>query len=134
MNNLRTEKIALVVDDDSMTRILVSTILKKNNFHVFEGENGVEAISQFISTRPSLIVIDMNMPIMDGCNAASIIRNMRSGNHCNIILFTSEEKELILRNSTCKSVDIVINKKNVNELREHVRSAGMDNLDDGVIV
>lgn len=122
MDNLHKKKTALVVDGDPMTRFLVSSILSENNFHVIEGKNGVEAISQFVATRPSLIVIDMIMPIMDGCGAASIIRNMHSGTYCNIVLFTFEEKEFILRNSTCKSVNIVLNKKNVNELREHVRA------------
>lgn len=111
-------KTALIVDDDPMMLVIVSAILRNNNYHVVEGNNGADAISKFILTRPSLIVIDMNMPVMDGCSAASIIRDMQYGDRCTIILFTAESKDRIVSSSACQSVNHIINKHNVNELRK----------------
>ena len=120
MDRLNIKKSALVVDNDTATRKRVSVILKENNYCVIEGKNGVEAISKFIATRPSLIVTGMNMPLMNGCRAARIIRNMYCGIQCNIILFTSEPEEILLKKSTCESVNIVINKMDIKALREYI--------------
>jgi len=113
-----TKKTALVVDDNSMTLMLVSSILTEHNFHVVQGRNGVEAISQYASNKPSLIIIDMNMPIMNGCRAAYLIRTMYQGEQCKIILFTAESKAFLSEIQECKVVNHIVAKDNVNELRE----------------
>ncbi len=120
MEQLRTNRTALIVDDDPMTLVLVSAVLRENSFNVVEGSNGIEAISKYLTTRPSLIVIDLNMPVMDGCSAANIIRNIQGGNECTIVLFTSELQKDIVRHYSCSSVNHVINKKNVDELRDFI--------------
>lgn len=120
MKRLKKKKIALVVDDDSMTLTIVASLLENNNYDVVKGCDGVDAISKFILEKPSLIVIDFNMPYMDGCRAAKIIRNMRHGTECHIILFTSEIRKVVLESSNCKFVNVIINKVHTNELREYI--------------
>lgn len=124
MERLRKKKVALVVDDDCMTLTIVTSLLEENNYDVVKGSDGVDAISKFILEKPSLIVIDFNMPYMDGCRAAKIIRNMRYGTECHIILFTSETRKVVLDSSNCKFVNVIINKVNISELREYIMNYG----------
>lgn len=118
-NELKT-KTALVVDDQKGIVTLVSDILSGYGYQVFTGSDGVEAISQFCSVNPSLIIIDMNMPKMDGCTAAQSIRTMKTGNIPHIILYTSEPIDNISINEKCSVVDHVVEKTNVRQLREMI--------------
>jgi len=115
---MNTKKTALVVDDDSMSLRLVSSILMAHNFHVVQGKNGVEAISQYVSNKPSLIIIDMNMPIMNGCRAACLIRRMSKGKRCKIIIFSGEAEQFLSGTQDCTAVNHIVAKDNVNELRK----------------
>jgi len=124
VEKINQKKVALVVDDDSVTLTIVGSLLKENNYDVVEGSDGIDAISKFILEKPSLIVIDLDMPYMDGCRASRIIRNMRYGNVCHIILFTSETNCEVLENPICKSVNIIINKVDIDKLREYIVSYG----------
>jgi len=61
---MKNKKI-LIVDDDSINRKLLKTILSKGGYEVLEAENGVEALSK-VSSDISLILLDLKMPVMDG--------------------------------------------------------------------
>lgn len=56
----------LVVDDEQDVRELVSRILRAAGHHVEEAQGGSEAIERMRAARPDLLVLDLNMPAMDG--------------------------------------------------------------------
>jgi two-component system chemotaxis response regulator CheY len=56
----------LVVDDEPAVRILVGKILTSRGYLVSPATNGADALAVFKRTRPSLVMLDMRMPIMDG--------------------------------------------------------------------
>ena len=64
----------LVVDDFDDTRLLLRTWLERRGFRVVEAENGIEAVDFATSESPDLIIMDMEMPQLDGLAATRRIR------------------------------------------------------------
>jgi two-component system chemotaxis response regulator CheY len=56
----------LVVDDSAMVRRYIRDVLERGQFEVQEAFNGVEAMERVLSARFDLLVVDVNMPKMDG--------------------------------------------------------------------
>ena len=56
----------LVVDDDPDVRVLLETYLELEGFDVLTASNGRDALLRLRHTRPSVILLDLMMPIMDG--------------------------------------------------------------------
>lgn len=64
----------LIVEDAPTNRLLLRNILGTCGFHVREAENGQQAIEQWQTSRPALILMDIQMPIMNGYDATSYIK------------------------------------------------------------
>ena len=64
----------LVVDDDFATRLLASEALLADGFTPLEAADGREALEQFDRTQPHAILLDINMPELDGYEVCRRIR------------------------------------------------------------
>jgi two-component system chemotaxis response regulator CheY len=65
----------LIVDDAAFMRMMLRDILTKNGFNVIgEAENGAVAVKKYLELQPSLTVMDITMPEMDGLQAVKEIR------------------------------------------------------------
>ena len=64
----------LVTDDNEMNRLVASTILKQFGATIDEAQNGVEAIEKINKNAFDLVLMDVQMPVMDGLEAIRIIR------------------------------------------------------------
>jgi len=87
----RIDNLILVVDDDPTVRLLVRASLEKTGFQVEEAVDGVEAIDKFVACKPAAILMDVDMPRMDGYTACSRIRKDASGAHVPILMVTGME-------------------------------------------
>ena len=56
----------LIVDDDPALRRLLGEVLASEGYSTVEAENGAQAVRRLVETKPSVIVLDVEMPIMDG--------------------------------------------------------------------
>jgi CheY-like chemotaxis protein len=66
----------LVVDDFDDTRLLLRTWLQKKGFRVVEAEDGNRAVAAAQSSRPDLIIMDVEMPELDGLSATRKLRQL----------------------------------------------------------
>lgn len=79
----------LVVDDDSITRLFAQTILSESGVEVTQAENGAEAID-LASRKPfDLILMDINMPGMNGHEAGRVVKQTNGNSRLPIIAMTS---------------------------------------------
>ena len=68
---------AMVVDDDDHVRtFLVVLVRKLVSGTVFEARNGMEAVEVYEAERPDIVLLDVNMPLMDGLEALAKIRKI----------------------------------------------------------
>lgn len=64
----------LVAEDNDKNMMLVKDILAFHKYEVIEAKNGEEAIKKAKEEKPDLILMDIQMPVMDGFTAAKILR------------------------------------------------------------
>ena len=79
----------LLAEDDRVTRLITSSALAKDGYQVVEVENGGAAYDKAISERPNIILLDVNMPVMDGFEVLSKLRAHPSTVATPVILITS---------------------------------------------
>ncbi|MFH1278440.1 MAG: response regulator [Candidatus Eisenbacteria bacterium] len=82
----------LVVDDEEMIRRVISLHLNKGGFEVLLAKNGREGIELAKSWRPDLILLDVMMPEMDGCDAARRLRSDFATSQIPIIMLTARQE------------------------------------------
>jgi CheY-like chemotaxis protein len=70
----------LMVDDSKDNRALIRAYLKKSPYRLVEAEDGQEAIDKFIAGKFDLVLMDIQMPIVDGFEATSTIRVWEAAN------------------------------------------------------
>ena len=64
----------LIVDDANLVRLYYRKILESAGYQVFEALNGLEALERLMETPPDLLIVDVNMPQMDGFTFLSTLR------------------------------------------------------------
>jgi two-component system, sensor histidine kinase and response regulator len=87
----RKEKLALVVDDNGVNRKIAMSFVSKCGFEAVAAENGVEALARVAGNSFDVILMDVQMPEMDGIEATEQIRKREreSGTHTPIIGVTA---------------------------------------------
>jgi chemosensory pili system protein ChpA (sensor histidine kinase/response regulator) len=86
---LRTQRIVMVVDDSLTVRRVTQRLLTREGYQVALARDGVDALQQLQSITPHVMLVDIEMPRMDGFD---LIRNVRSDERTRkipIIMITS---------------------------------------------
>jgi two-component system cell cycle response regulator DivK len=79
----------LYVEDNPDNRLLVKRILTAENYKLLEATNAVQAINLLETTTPDLILMDINMPDMDGYTLTTRIRSMSGLERVPILALTA---------------------------------------------
>ncbi|MEI6315205.1 MAG: response regulator [Syntrophus sp. (in: bacteria)] len=79
----------LVVEDNVQNRMLIKDVLEFYGYEIIEAENGQEGIDMAKKYKPDLILMDIQMPVMDGFTAVKIIRSDPDTKNIKMIAVTS---------------------------------------------
>lgn len=79
----------LVIEDNEQNLYLVSFILERHGYEVFAARDGQEGINMAVSIKPDIILLDIQLPIMDGYTVARQLRTNTELAQVPIIAVTS---------------------------------------------
>jgi two-component system chemotaxis response regulator CheY len=85
-----TMKTCLIVDDSSVIRKVARRILEGLEFQIVEAENGEDAIETCQRDLPDAILLDWNMPKMDGYEFLRLLRRLPGGDKPKVVFCTTE--------------------------------------------
>lgn len=80
----------LIVDDDPQIRRVLRTALTEHGYEAADARNGEEAVERLRGEKPSLVILDVNMP---GMNGLETCRTIRSTSNVPIIMLTVRDAE-----------------------------------------
>ena len=84
---------ALVVDDSITMRKITTRLLERHNVRVESAKDGVEAVAALETAPPSFVILDIEMPRMDGFELLAHIRNQPHTKNLPVIMVTSRSGE-----------------------------------------
>jgi two-component system KDP operon response regulator KdpE len=111
----------LVVDDEPQIRRVLRATLSSSGYDVIEAKDGQEAVEMVIRERPTLILMDVNMPGMSGLEACSKIRLSFPGPIIMVTVRNSEQDKIHALDSGAD--DYVVKPFAMGELLARVRAA-----------
>jgi PAS domain S-box-containing protein len=98
----------LIVENDSATRAITRGVLEKEGWKVSEASNGRAALEQMAQERPSLILLDLVMPEMDGFEFADRVREHPEWSTIPIVVLTGKDLSEQERERLSGSVETIL--------------------------
>ena len=83
-------KTCLVVDDSGVVRKIARRILEEMGFNIIEAEDGAKALDACKRAMPEAVLLDWNMPVMDGFEFLGHLRRMPGGDAPKVVFCTTE--------------------------------------------
>ena len=90
-SNDSTVRSALIVDDDARLRRLLVDFLEQSNWQTYEAADGIDALEAARLHHPSIIILDLMMPRLDGMETC---RRLRQVSQVPIIMLTARDDEV----------------------------------------
>ncbi|HZC45824.1 MAG TPA: PAS domain S-box protein, partial [Candidatus Acidoferrum sp.] len=103
----------LLADDSPDNRLLISAYLKKSRYVLDEVENGQMAVDRFMTRAYDVVLMDIQMPVLDGYSAVAIIRTWETANERRrtpIIALTASALESDVRHASEVGCDLHVSK------------------------
>ena len=94
MQDLRSSvKTVLLVEDYEDSRFMLGRLLEMSGYRVLEAANGREAVEMAERECPDVVLMDLQMPVLDGFTATSIIRRIESTCRVPVIAVSAQSSE-----------------------------------------
>jgi CheY-like chemotaxis protein/anti-sigma regulatory factor (Ser/Thr protein kinase) len=84
-----SQRLVMIIEDDTFTRELMANMLKNEGWRVFKAENGKIALKHLEDKKPSLILLDLLMPEMDGFEFIARLRNNPNWRSIPVVVLTA---------------------------------------------
>jgi two-component system, OmpR family, KDP operon response regulator KdpE len=111
----------LVVDDEPQIRRVLRATLSSNGYEVIEAQSGQQAIEMVVTERPELILLDVNMPGMNGLEACNKIRMSFDGPIIMVTVRNTERDKIAALDAGAD--DYVVKPFAIGELLARIRAA-----------
>ncbi len=82
----------LVIEDDPMVLELITTRLELAGYRTTQARNGSEGLRRLVDVRPDAVVLDINMPVMDGFEVLRRMQQHRAGNPTPTLVVTARNR------------------------------------------
>ncbi len=80
----------LVVEDDATVRELIVSVLQRESHSVTEATDGLQALAVLANQKPDAIILDINMPNMDGLTLLSRLKSDFPGEEFSVLMLTAQ--------------------------------------------
>jgi len=105
---------AIIADDHALVRISVRTILqKRGDVEVHEASDGAEAVAKALKLKPDVVILDLNMPVMSGYEAAAELRRLLP--EVPILFFSTQSQTQMAADARAIGVQGFVNKADANK-------------------
>jgi two-component system chemotaxis response regulator CheY len=101
----------LVVDDDPFIRKLIATTLEDvTEFELHEAADGAQALEIAERVEPSLVFLDVDMPVLDGIEACRRLRLLEQTKRATIVMLTAAHGDRVERSAEEAGADLFLTK------------------------
>ncbi|MEG3753479.1 EAL domain-containing protein [Psychromonas arctica] len=116
------KKSILVIDDDEMTRLLINQVLASDIYHIIEAKDGSEGVFLFNKYNPDLVLLDVELPKLNGFEVCQLIRSSEQGERVPIIMITGMDDTKSIENAySLGATDFMIKPINWSLFGHHLR-------------
>ncbi len=112
------KKKILVVDDEESIHLLYKEELEEEGYEVYSALDGEEALKKFGKLKPDLVVLDINMPGMDGIE---VLRQMKQERPGVPVILSSAYPEYKQDLASWASDDYIVKSFNLDVLKDSIR-------------
>lgn len=112
----QNKQIMIIEDDVDMAKLMIA-LLEDAKYEVWHTSNGQEALQQLAKNRPSMIVLDLIMPGMNGCEFLRILRGKKEFSDIPVIVLSAEELSYEVKQELDAVAAEVISKNVISPMR-----------------
>ena len=96
MNQQKVKPKILIIEDDIELNLLFTTILKNENYEVENYHSGNQILSKVDNLNHDLIILDINLPDIDGFEICKILKNNSSSENIPVVFLTSQRDDIYI--------------------------------------
>jgi PAS domain S-box-containing protein len=100
----------LVADDDALSRLMMVELLRERGFEITEAKDGAQALTMAVTRPPDLLLIDANMPVLDGLQTMQRLRRRPALAHMKVICVSASAADSTQRGARAAGADAFITK------------------------
>ena len=100
----------LIIEDDRPTVRLIQTALEAKGFSVVSARNGAEGLIAVHEERPDAVILDINLPIMDGFQALRVLRENEQTRSLPVIILSERGADSDLLKGLTTGADLYLTK------------------------
>ena len=119
--------IVMIVDDNAVIRRMIRAIFEAEDWEVFDAADGAAGVEKARQVKPSLIILDLTMPVMNGLEAARRLKALMP--HIPLLMFTNHVGGMVEKEARSAGISAVVYKADSDATRKllaHAKAIVLD--------